>query len=191
MAAHEDTITISARRRIRAGDAEAFAFLAAPATHRRLQVRGITSLSIDGEDAADLLTGGAIVLRGPLGLRRTVRTRVALRQAPTRLAGSALADSGTEAHVSWTLRAQGDATTIVELSAVLGPIARRDRLLLAIGGRRRIRRLFAATLRRLATELEREPRPAVAQRMARSCDPSAAFRHRFPLGRDLTSFDPA
>jgi hypothetical protein len=152
MAAGEDTITISARRRVPAGAAETFAFLAAPATHQRLQVRGIASLSLD-DDPRDLLSGGAIVLRGPLGLRRAVRTRIALHQPPTRLAGSALTDSGTRAHISWTLRPQPDRSAVVELTAVLGPIARRDRALLAVGGRRWIRHLFAATLRQLGAEL--------------------------------------
>jgi Polyketide cyclase / dehydrase and lipid transport len=177
MAAREDTITISARRRLPAGAEETFAFLASPETHRRLQVRGIASLSLDGDD---LLSGGAAVLRGPFGLRRTVRTRVALVQPPTRLAGSALADSGTAAHVSWTVRAQPDGTTLVELTAVLGPISRGDRILLAAGGRHWIRRLFSATLRRLTAELERAPQP-----VARCAEPYGAFRHRFPLGRDL------
>jgi hypothetical protein len=186
MTASEDTITISARRQVPAGAAETFAFLATPASHRRLQVRGIALLSLDDDDERDLLTGGAIVLRGPLGLRRTVRTRVALRQAPTRLAGSALADSGTAAHVSWTLREQTDESTVVELTAVLGPIARGDRLLLAIYGRRRIRRLFAATLRRLAAEVERAPRT-----MANCANPAGPIRHRFSLGRDLAPFDTA
>ena len=198
MAALEDTITISARRRVPAGAAETFAFLAAPATHRRLQVRGIASLSLD--DADDLLSGGAAMLRGPLGLRRTVHTRVALHQPPTRLAGSALADSGTAAHVSWTLREQPDGTTLVELTAVLGPIARGDRLLLAVGGRRWIRSLFVATLQRLAAELERAratrppgtpPRPGGPN----CAGPSGALtsRHRFPPAarwRRLTRRDP-
>jgi Polyketide cyclase / dehydrase and lipid transport len=177
MAAHEDTITISAQRRVPAGADETFAFLASPSTHRRLQVRGIASLSLDGDD---LLSGGAAVLRGPLHVQRTVRTRVALVQPPTRLAGSVLADSGTAAHVSWTLHAQPDGTTLVELTAVLGPISRADRVLLAAGGRSWIRRLFSATLRRLAAVLERAPRT-----VASYADPGGAFRHRFPLGRDL------
>jgi Polyketide cyclase / dehydrase and lipid transport len=185
MAAHEDTITISARRQVPAGAAETFAFLAAPATHRRLQVRGIASLSLD--DDADLLSGGEAVLRGPLGLRRTVHTRVALHEPPTRLAGSALADSGTAAHISWTLREPRDGTTLVELTAVLSPIARGDRLLLAVGGRRWIRRLFAATLHRLATELQSTPRSIgsalerAPRRMASCTDPCGAFRPSFPV----------
>jgi polyketide cyclase/dehydrase/lipid transport protein len=186
MTALEDTITISARRRVPAGAAETFAFLAAPATHRRLQVRGIASLSLD-DDSDNLLSGGAAMLRGPLGLRRTVHTRVALHQPPTRLAGSALTDSGTAAHISWTLREQPDGTTLVELTAVLGPITRGDRLLLAVGGRRWIRRLFAATLQRLAAELECAPRstgtePERARRRMGNCADSsgALFRPSFP-----------
>jgi Polyketide cyclase / dehydrase and lipid transport len=172
MAAREDTITISARRQVPAGADETFAFLTSPTTHRRLQVRGIASLSLDGDD---LLSGGAAVLRGPLGVRRTVRTRVALLQPPTRLA-----DSGTAAHVSWTLHPQPDGTTLVELTAVLGPISRGDRVLLAAGGRYWIRRLFSMTLRNLTAELERPPR-TVASR----AEPYGGLRHRFPLGRDL------
>jgi Polyketide cyclase / dehydrase and lipid transport len=183
MAVLEDTITISARRRVSADAAETFAFLAAPATHRQLQVHGIASLSVSGEDS---LSGGAIVLRGPLGLRRTIRTRIALRQSPTRLAATAHAESGTAAYVSWTLREQHDGTTIVELAAMLSPIAGRDRLLLALGGRPWVRHLFTATLRRLAAELEDAPR-----RMANSADPAGGFRRRFPLSRELAPFDPA
>ena len=175
MAAWEDTIAISARRRIPAGAADTFAFLAAPATHQRLQVRGIVMLSLGGDAAGDGLNWGAVALRGPLGLRWAIHLRVALRQSPTRLAGGALADSGTAAHVSWTLREQPDRTTIVELTAVLGPIAHRDRVLLAAGGRLWIRRRFAAALRRLAAELE--PAPA---RLADRADPSGHVAPSLP-----------
>src|ERR1700743_101205 len=177
MAAREDTITISARCRVKAAADETFAFLASPTTHRRLQVRGIASLSLDGDD---LLSGGAAVLRGPLGIRRTGPTPGALLQPPARLAGSARADSGTAAHVSWTLHAQPDGTTLVELTAVLGPISRGDRVLLAAGGRFLIRRLFFWTLRRLTAEVGRPPR-TVASRAATY----GGLRHRFPLGRGL------
>jgi hypothetical protein len=175
MTADGDTITISARRRIPVGAAETFAFLAAPATHRRLQVRGIAMLSLDG---GEMLSGGAAVLRGPFGLRRTVRTHVALHQSPTRLAGSVLADSGTAAHVSWTLREQPDGTTLVELTAVLGPVTRGDRLLLAAGGRRWVRRLFVGTLRRLAAEMEDAPRGTAADAGPRTAERGDLLRPR-------------
>lgn len=89
-----------------------------------------------------------------------------------------LADSGTAAHVSWTLREQRDTTTLVELTAVLGPIARGDRLLLAVGGRRWIRSLLAATLQRLAAELETAPTPPVRFALT-------------SLSLELAPFDPA
>ncbi len=197
MTAHEDTITISAQRRVPAGEAEAFAFLMTPATHRRLQGPGLTLLSLDATDAEEIFNGGAVLLRGPLGLQRAVRTRVALRQPPTRLAGSALADSGTAAHISWTLRGQSDGTTLVELTAVLGPVGYRDRLLLAIGGRQWMRRLFTATLRKLAAELKGAPdgRPPTPNRTPRGtgngADLPAAARHRFRLAPEPASFDRA
>jgi hypothetical protein len=184
MAALDDTITISAWRRIPACAAETFAFLAAPASHRRLQVRGIALLSFDGDDREVVVNGGALVLRGPLGLRRTVRTRVALHQPPTRLAGSALADSGTAAHISWTLREQPDGTTIVELTAVLGPVAGGDRVLLAVGGYHWLRRRLGATLRQLAAELEQ----ATATTADRADSPGR-FSAPFRVPRELSPFD--
>ena len=103
------------------------------------------------------LRGGAIALEGPLHMRRIARTRVTLCQSPRRLAGSARLDSGTEAHVSWTLRPAADGALEIELNAVLGPVATADRLALALGGRRWVQGRFAQTLRRLAAELEAAP----------------------------------
>jgi Polyketide cyclase / dehydrase and lipid transport len=152
----DQTITISARERVRADACDAFAFLATPSDHRRLQVPGIRVLSLDGGGDGGALSGGAVALEGPLGIRRIARTLVTLRQSPCRIAGSARLDSGTEAHVSWTLR-PADGALEVELTAVLGPVATADRLMLALGGRRWVQGRFAQTLRRLAAELERAP----------------------------------
>ncbi len=149
----DETITISARTRLRGDAADAFGFLASPCNHRRLQVLGIRLLALDDEASGDLV-GGVFALEGPAGLRRIARTRVTLCQPPYRLAGSARLDSGTEAHVSWTLRPAGGEEVDVELTAVLGPVAARDRLALALGGRRWARDRFARTLRRLADEVQ-------------------------------------
>jgi hypothetical protein len=150
------TITISSHARVRADALDVFGFLAAPHNHRSMQVAGIRLLALDDE-RADLLSGGEIALEGPAGIRRVARTRVTLSQPPHRLAGAARLDSGTEAHVSWTLRGANDGAVDVELTAVLGPIAGSDRLALALGGRRWIRRRFEQTLRHVADELERPP----------------------------------
>jgi Polyketide cyclase / dehydrase and lipid transport len=168
----DQTITLSARAHVRADAGDAFAFLATPSDHRRLQVPGIRVLSLD-HGRGGTLSGGAIALEGPLHTRRMVHTRVTLSQSPCRLAGSARLNSGTEAHVSWTLRPAAHGTLEVELTAVLGPIATADRLALALGGRRWVQGRFEQTLRRLAAELERPPghgyavgRAAVAARGA-------------------------
>jgi uncharacterized protein YndB with AHSA1/START domain len=178
MPRRDQTITISAAARIRADAAAVFEFLAAPDNHRRLQVAGIRLLTLD-DGAADLLSGGEIVLEGPVGIRRVAHTRVTLSQPPYRLAGAARLDSGTEAHVSWTLRPSGDGAVDVELTAVLGPIAVADRPTLALGGRRWVRGRFERTLRRVAAELERGPLPAAAA----DSTPTPALRAR---GRGVT-----
>jgi Polyketide cyclase / dehydrase and lipid transport len=162
----DQTITISARARLRVDGVDVFAFLATPGHHHRLQVPGIRLLAVDDEHPGTLI-GGVFALDGPFGLRRTARTRVTLSQPPRRLAGSAWLDSGTEAHVSWTLRPVRTGTVDVELTAVLGPTAARDRLALSLGGRHWVRARFARTLRRLAAELERAPVAAPAAGAAR------------------------
>lgn len=150
----DQTITISASRSIGGDRDELFGFLASSDNHRLLGVPGISLLGLDADGGP--LRGGWVSV-GPPGLRRLVRTHVVHADPPARLAGSALLESGTEAHVSWTLRRCGDRATAVELTAVLGPIARFDALLLALGGRRWLRRRFADTLDRFAAELADAP----------------------------------
>jgi hypothetical protein len=169
----DQTITISARARVRADAADVFAFLAAPCNHRRMEVAGIRLLSLDG-GSAGALTGGEIALHGPVGVTRIAHTRVTLCQPPCRLAGSARLDSGTEAHVSWTLRPAVAGAVDVELTAVLGPVAGSDRLALALGGRRWVRGRFERTLRRVAAELEHAPVTAGAATSAPAPARSAA-----------------
>jgi Polyketide cyclase / dehydrase and lipid transport len=161
----DQTITISARTRMRVDAADAFAFLASPCNHRRLQVVGIRLLALDDERGGGL-AGGVFALEGPAGIRRIARTRVTLCQPPHRLAGSARLDSGTEAHVSWTLRPAGEHAVDVELTAVLGPIAAGDRLALALGGRRWARDRFTRTLHRLAGEVQHAPLAICSARRA-------------------------
>jgi len=147
-ASSDQTITISAFQSIAGERAALFGFLCSSNHHARLEVPGISLLALDAGGGS--LRGGLVSVGGPLGLRRLVRTRVVLIDPPARLAGHARLDSGTEAHVSWTLRRCGDRATAVELTAVLGPVARVDSLLLALGGRGWLRRRFAETLGRLA-----------------------------------------
>ncbi|MEA2474303.1 MAG: hypothetical protein QOE06_2218 [Thermoleophilaceae bacterium] len=95
--------------------------------------------------------GGAVRLRGPLGVRRTVTTRVAAVKPPRLLIGTAEIGDRTRARVSWSLARQGDSTH-VRLAAAVERASRLDRALLALGGRWWLRRRFAATLAGLVDE---------------------------------------
>jgi hypothetical protein len=147
---------ISARRALPVGPEEAFAFLSRPHNHRRLATAriGLRELDVnrDGE-----LRGTLMVLRGPLWLRRRARTRLLSTRRPAHLAGTARVGSGTEVEVRWDLDGTGAETSVAVLSARVTRVATAERLLLAIGGRAWVRRLFVATLEQLAMELCEEP----------------------------------
>jgi hypothetical protein len=96
--------------------------------------------------------GGVVRLRGPLGIRRTVTTRVVAIKPPRLLIGTAELGR-TRARVSWALAGHLDDTR-VRLAARVESASRADRALLALGGRWWLQRRFASTLRGLAAEFE-------------------------------------
>jgi len=59
--------------------------------------------------------------------------------------------------VRWDLGVTGTGTTVAILTATVTRLAAAERVLLAIGGRTWVQRLFMATLERLARELCEEP----------------------------------
>jgi hypothetical protein len=93
--------------------------------------------------------GGTILLRGPLGVRRTVDVRVTERLAPTELQGLAVLDAKTAAQVRWALEPIDATSTRVTLRATVLSAGWGDRLLLAMGAHRWLQWRFAVTLRRL------------------------------------------
>jgi hypothetical protein len=147
---------ISARRALPVGPEEAFAFLSLAHNHRRLVTAqvGLCELHLtdDGE-----LHGALMVLRGPLWLRRAARTRVVSTRRPEHLAGAARVGSGTEVEVRWDLDGADPEAAVAILTATVTRLATIERVLLAIGGRAWVKRLFAATLDQLAAELCEEP----------------------------------
>jgi hypothetical protein len=147
---------ISARRALPVEPEEAFAFLSRPHNHRRLATARIGVRRLDVTSAGEL-HGAVMVLRGPLWLRRRARTRVVSTRRPAHLAGTARVGSGTEVEVRWDLDPAGAGATVAVLTATVTRLATPERLLLAIGGRGWVQRMFAATLERLATELCEEP----------------------------------
>lgn len=104
------------------------------------------------QDAAGEMAG-ALVLRGPFGLRRRVATREILRESDSLILGVATTDSRSMAVVSWDLTAIDEARTHVALSARIVELSPADHLLLMIGGHRSLTDLFGETLRRLASQL--------------------------------------
>jgi uncharacterized protein YndB with AHSA1/START domain len=126
---------------------ELFAFLSDLSNHWRLVDRFVEVLSVDG-------SAGLVRLRGPLGVRRTVRTRVTEAKAPSLIVGEAELGSRTCGVVRWELTPEPDGTTRVRLTAEVERASRLDRLLLASGGRAWMRRRFAFGLKRLARRLD-------------------------------------
>jgi hypothetical protein len=144
---------VRASGHLRAAPEDVYAFLADLDNHWRL----IDRWAQIGDVEPDGL-GTTVRLRGPLGVRRTARTRVLAARPPSDLEGEARVGARTVGRVRWALRPDG-AGTSVELSATVPEASRLDRALLALGGRRWLRRRFATALRQLAAEL---PEPTAA-----------------------------
>jgi uncharacterized protein YndB with AHSA1/START domain len=143
-----------------------FDFLSDLANHWRLVDRFVAVVSLADD-------GAVVRLRGPLGVRRTVRTRVTEARRPELIVGVAELRGGTTARVTWTLEGVPGATR-VRLAAEVAEARPLDRLLLALGGRVWMRRRFAHGLRRL---VDRYAEPAAhasavpsASRVQRSTD---------------------
>lgn len=134
--------SITARKLVSAPVAEVFAFLSDLENHWRLSSRfEVVGLERNPDGAA---VGGTIRVHGPLGLHRTVRTRVLQVDPPIAMRGEAVVDA-TRAEVAWALSPRGDAT-LVELSVVLTAQSWRDRMLFTFGGTPWLRQQFRGIL---------------------------------------------
>lgn len=138
---------IEASRVVPAPLGAVFAFLSALENHWTLAGRWIEVLSLEPD-----AQGGRVRIHGPFGLRRTVTTRVEAIDPWRSIRGTA-ALGPTCAEVSWTLAPRDADATHVRLTAVVIRAGRLDRVLLALGGARWMRRLFASTLERLPVTL--------------------------------------
>ena len=123
---------------------EVFEFLCDLSNHWRLTDRQVTVVSLNGDQ-----DGGVVRVHGPLGLRRTAHTRVTASRQSRLLIGTAELAGGTRARVSWTLAGRINQTR-VRLAADVEHASPLDRVLLALGGRIWMRRVFRQTLERLA-----------------------------------------
>jgi hypothetical protein len=139
---------ITADSTVAASPEEVFAFLSRLENHWRLAGRWIQVVHLEGPpDGGD---GGAVRIRGPLGLSRTARTTVLRADPPLQMCGSAEVGRKTRARVTWTL-APEDGITRVHLQAEIEEAGLLDRVLLALGGAAWMRGRFRSVLARLAT----------------------------------------
>lgn len=147
----EQTADIEAAALVPASPEDVYAFLSDLRNHWRLADRFVEVLTLESSDGGRA-DGGRVRVRGPLGIRRTVTTRVVAAREPRLMIGTAELASGTRARVSWTIAGRLGASR-VRLAAELEGARPLDRVLLAAGGRWWMRRRFASTLERLAREL--------------------------------------
>ncbi|HEX8074068.1 MAG TPA: SRPBCC family protein [Thermoleophilaceae bacterium] len=142
---------IEAAALVQAPPERVFEFLSDLRNHWRLADRFVEVVTLEASDGVHA-DGGTVRVRGPLGIGRTATTRVAAIRAPRLMIGTAELAGGTRARVSWTLAGRLGATR-VRLAAEIERAGGLDRVLLAVGGRWWLRRLFESTLARLGEEL--------------------------------------
>ena len=148
----EPAADVEATALVPAPPEEVFAFLDDLGNHWIVADRFVEVVDLhrpDGRRAA----GGAVRLRGPLGVRRTVLTRVVAVKPPRLLIGTAEVGERTRARVSWALAGHLGSTR-VRLAAAVERASRLDRALLALGGRWWLQRRFESTLEGLVAEFE-------------------------------------
>jgi hypothetical protein len=111
--------------------------------------------------------GARIVIRGPLGIHRTVHTTITYLHPARGVGGTATVGRRTVAHVHWTIHPAGEQSHVT-LTATMVRTGMLDRLLLATGGRTWLTNSFHRVLTLLPTTI----RPATPQAAAPVSAPS-------------------
>lgn len=137
-------VELSAAATISAPPARVFAFLRSLDRHWALI--GPRAVPVRATDDGD---GYLLRLRGPLGIRRTVRTRLVGIEESALLTGRVEAGARTRATLSWSVQHCPGGSRVVLLARTdsLGP---GDRLLLFAGGRWWLTRTLRVAVRGLA-----------------------------------------
>jgi uncharacterized protein YndB with AHSA1/START domain len=148
--------TIEAEAVVPASQEAVFDYLARLDHHWQLLDGSVEVVSLDGDGEAG--PDRAVVrLHGPLGIGRTVHTRVLEMERPSLLRGRAGIGHRVDGHrvtegeVVWTLEPDGEGTR-VRLCGTVRAASAGDRLILALGGRAWLRARFRAALDRLANQ---------------------------------------
>jgi hypothetical protein len=121
---------------------EIFEFLSDLRNHWRLEPH-----FVDLEDIGT--TGGRVRIKGPLGISREARTRVDAAEPPSTLRGSAEIGLRTRASIRWEI-VPAAAGSRVTLTGTVDEASLYDRLLLRLGGRWWLQRIFERALQALA-----------------------------------------
>ncbi|HET7857081.1 MAG TPA: SRPBCC family protein [Gaiellaceae bacterium] len=150
-------VALEAGRVVPAPPEEVFAFLSDLRNHWRLEDRFVEFGGLEGSGPHGP-TGGRVRIRGRLGLSRMARTRVLAAEVPGSGPGelSGRTDIGrrTVGLVAWRIERHPHGS-LDTLSAHVESATLADRLLLALGGRRWLARIFASALDRLAVLMQR------------------------------------
>jgi len=131
--------------------AEVFAFL--DDVRNRWQLASSEIRVLELAQAPGVPDRDELVIGGPLGIRRRVRNTVLESSEATSLRGIARVGRHTVVDVRWELYPHESDGIRVVLSADVRSRGFTDGLLLALGGRIWMRRLFAATVERLCGRL--------------------------------------
>lgn len=131
----------SAERLVSAAPAEAYRFLAHLPNHHLISDRHLRLMSL----AADH-RGGVVEIRGPLGLRRTARTRVTRTFPPHDWGGEAAIGDRILAHVDWHIAphpggCRAATTARISLTVRIARAGVADRILLRLARPWLVRRL--------------------------------------------------
>lgn len=148
---------IEARATIGHAPERLFEFLSDLRNHWRLEDAFVELGGLEG-DARHGPAGGRVRIKGPLGLSREARTKVleAIPPGPATPGSlSGRADLGqTVGRVGWAIEPNADGGSAVRLWATVERASPADRLLLSLGGRWWLSRIFARAVGNLAHVLD-------------------------------------
>lgn len=133
-----------AARDLRQSPERVFAFLGDLRNHWRLSRCFVEVERVDRDTE-----GARVRIRGPLGLSRRARTRIDDAEPPRLLRGRAEVGRGTVGLIRWTIEPNGSGSRVA-LEAEVVRASLPDRLVLALGGRRRLERGLREAVDRLA-----------------------------------------
>ena len=112
-----------------------------------------------GSRAERLATAGAsmrVRLRGPVGIRRTVRASLTYARSPESIVGRAEAGRSSRATVRWSIQRSdvGSWVQVIAHADALGPV---DAMLVRLGGRRWLARSLELALETLEERMRPHP----------------------------------